>query len=85
MLFTTFFYAQLIQVFREFYPTNEEFIILECVLKSDKFELLESTHKSEIASHDGDLAVGASSVLYQSVESFLGGQYVHGVFLVYLS
>ncbi|KAL6289767.1 hypothetical protein ACE6H2_007277 [Prunus campanulata] len=27
---------------------------------------------SEIASHDGDLAVGASSLLYQSVESFLG-------------
>ncbi|XP_021828766.1 uncharacterized protein LOC110769151 [Prunus avium] len=61
-----------LEVFREFYPTNEEFIILECVLKSDKFELLESTHKSEIASHDGDLALGASSVLYQSVESFLG-------------
>ncbi|BBH01952.1 hypothetical protein Prudu_012371 [Prunus dulcis] len=81
---TPSFILKITLVFREFYPTNEEFIILECVLKSDKFELLESTHKSEIASHDGDLAVGASSVLYQSVESYLGGQYFNVIMEILL-
>ncbi|CAN6557921.1 unnamed protein product [Malus baccata var. baccata] len=61
-----------LEVFREFYPTNEEIIILECVWKSDKFELIERTHKTEIATHDGDLCLGESSVLYQSTESILG-------------
>ncbi|TQD90543.1 hypothetical protein C1H46_023889 [Malus baccata] len=61
-----------LEVFREFYPTNEEIIILECVWKSDKFELIERTHKNEIATHDGDLCLGESSVLYQSTESILG-------------
>ncbi|KAM1474566.1 hypothetical protein ACFX2I_030562 [Malus domestica] len=47
-----------LEVFREFYAINEEIIILECVWKSDN--------------HDGALSLGASSVLYQSTESFLG-------------
>ncbi|CAN6694584.1 unnamed protein product [Malus baccata var. baccata] len=37
-----------LEVFREFYPINEEIIILECVWKSDKFELIERTHKTEM-------------------------------------
>ncbi|KAM1952679.1 hypothetical protein ACFX15_007128 [Malus domestica] len=61
-----------LEVFREFYPSNEEIIILECVWKSDKFELIERTHKTEIATHDGDLCLGESSVLYKSTESILG-------------
>lgn len=68
------FYAQLIQVFREFYPTQEDFITLECVWNSDKFELLERTHKSQIASEAVDVSLETSSVLYQSIESSLGGQ-----------
>lgn len=66
------------QVFREVFPTKEEFSTLECVWKSDKFLLLERKHKSEISNHDGDpediAAVRASSVQYQSLESFLGGK-----------
>ncbi|XP_050368596.1 uncharacterized protein LOC126786723 [Argentina anserina] len=61
-----------IEVFREFYPTQEEFITLECVWNSDKFELLERTHKSQIACPGGDLSLGTPSVIYQSVESSLG-------------
>ncbi|CAN6560749.1 unnamed protein product [Malus baccata var. baccata] len=37
-----------LEVFREFYPINEEIIILECAWKSDKFELIERTHKTEM-------------------------------------
>ena len=53
--------------------------------KSDKFELIERTHKTEIASHDGDLCLGESSVLYQSTESILGGEDTRGLFSSYLS
>ncbi|RXH82932.1 hypothetical protein DVH24_003430 [Malus domestica] len=70
-----------LEVFREFYPSNEEIIILECVWKSDKFELIERTHKTEIATHDGDLCLGESSVLYKSTESILGGEDTHGYFI----
>ncbi|KAG2706177.1 hypothetical protein I3760_05G092400 [Carya illinoinensis] len=66
-----------IEVFREFYPTNEEVVTLECVWKSDKFVLLERMCKSNTGSPDEDLtedaSLGASAVKYQSVESFLGG------------
>ncbi|KAM3696480.1 hypothetical protein ACB098_06G042100 [Castanea mollissima] len=65
-----------IEVFREYYPTNEEFATLECVWKSDKFVLLERTPKSKTGSQVGDLiedvSLGASAVKYQSIESFLG-------------
>ncbi|XP_024018622.1 uncharacterized protein LOC21400786 [Morus notabilis] len=65
-----------IGVFREFFPTNMDFITLECVWESDKFVLHERMHKSKIESHDSELEGGASipasSVLYQCVESFLG-------------
>ncbi|XP_061996419.1 uncharacterized protein LOC133714333 isoform X4 [Rosa rugosa] len=66
-----------VEVFREFYPTQEDFITLECVWKSDKFDLLERTQKSQIASPRVDLSLGTSSVLYRSIESSLGGQNVH--------
>lgn len=65
-----------IEVFREYYPTNEEFSTLECVWKSDKFVSLERTHKSKTGSQDGDhmedVPLEASAVKYQSIESFLG-------------
>lgn len=68
-----------VQVFREFYPTNEEVVTLECVWKSDKFVLLERMCKSNTGSPDGDLtedaSLGASTIKYQSVESFLGGKH----------
>ncbi|XP_041012508.1 uncharacterized protein LOC121255995 isoform X2 [Juglans microcarpa x Juglans regia] len=65
-----------IEVFREFYPTNEEVVTLECVWKSDKFVLLERMCKSNTGSPDEDLiedaSLGASAVKYLHVESFLG-------------
>lgn len=68
------------QVYREFYPVNEEYITLECVWNSDKFELLERSHMSEKKSKEGDwendLPIRDSAVRYQSIESFLGGKNV---------
>ncbi|KAL0000894.1 hypothetical protein SO802_014675 [Lithocarpus litseifolius] len=69
-----------IEVFREYFPTNEEFATLECVWKSDKFVLLERTHKSKTGSQEGDLiediSLGTSAVKYQSIEFFLGDEEV---------
>jgi hypothetical protein len=74
------------QVFREFYPNNDEFVTLECVWKSDKFVLLERMHESKTGSQEGDLkedaSLGALAVKYQSIESFLGGTHFHGLLLV---
>lgn len=65
-----------IEVYREFYPVNEEYITLECVWNTDKFELLERSHMSEKKSKEGDwendLPIRDSAVRYQSIESFLG-------------
>ncbi|KAL5548291.1 hypothetical protein UlMin_003522 [Ulmus minor] len=61
-----------LEVFREIFPTKEEYITLECVWESEKFVLLERTHKNEAASHVEDLdSLPASSVQYQSIEAFL--------------
>lgn len=65
-----------IEVYREFYPVNEEYISLECVWNTDKFELLERSHTSEKERKEGDLEndlpIRDSAVRYQSIESFLG-------------
>ncbi|KAI9185879.1 hypothetical protein LWI28_011520 [Acer negundo] len=65
-----------IEVYREFYPTNEEYVTLECVWNTDKFILHERSHKIEIGSQGGEgennFPVGDSAVQYQSIESFLG-------------
>uniref|UniRef100_A0A6P4BI47 uncharacterized protein LOC107432211 isoform X1 n=1 Tax=Ziziphus jujuba TaxID=326968 RepID=A0A6P4BI47_ZIZJJ len=67
-----------LEVFREIFPTKEEFATLECVWKSDKFILLERRHKSDISSHDGDpegnASIPALSLKYQSLDSFLGDE-----------
>jgi hypothetical protein len=74
------------QVFREFYPTNEDFVTLDCVWKSDKFVLLERMLNSKTGSQDGDLkedsSLGALTVKYRSIESFLGGKHFHALLLV---
>ncbi|XP_015898804.2 uncharacterized protein LOC107432211 isoform X2 [Ziziphus jujuba] len=67
-----------LEVFREIFPTKEEFATLECVWKSDKFILLERKHKSDISSHDedpeGNASIPALSLKYQSLDSFLGAK-----------
>ncbi|XP_030474407.2 uncharacterized protein LOC115691813 isoform X1 [Syzygium oleosum] len=63
-----------IEVFREFYPTHQDHIMLECVWKTDKFVLLESTYKNEGSNSDGDRAnasPGAPAIHYRSIDCFL--------------
>ncbi|XP_044472887.1 uncharacterized protein LOC123201441 isoform X2 [Mangifera indica] len=65
-----------IEVYREFYPANQEYITLESVWSTDKFILLEKSNKSNVNSQEGDsgskIPVGDSAVPYQSLEAFLG-------------
>ncbi|KAK9269537.1 hypothetical protein L1049_001313 [Liquidambar formosana] len=65
-----------IEVYREYYPTNEEVVTLECLWETDKFVLLERMHKNEIKNqdgdHGGDVPLGSSAVHYQSIDAFLG-------------
>ncbi|XAR56667.1 hypothetical protein NMG60_11037233 [Bertholletia excelsa] len=63
------------EVFREYYPTNEQSVLLECVWETDKFVLHERISKSQTKSCDkfmDAISLGASKIQYQSVESFLG-------------
>ncbi|CAH2040572.1 unnamed protein product, partial [Thlaspi arvense] len=69
------FEAFLCKVFREYYPTNEQSVLLECVWETDKFVLHERISKSQTKSCDkfmDAISLGASKIQYQSVESFLG-------------
>ncbi|KAH8494563.1 hypothetical protein H0E87_021097 [Populus deltoides] len=64
-----------LEVFREYYPTNKEFVTLECVWKTDKFVLVEKTHKIDVKGRDGGLGDGSiekSVPRYWTIESFLG-------------
>jgi hypothetical protein len=70
------------QVFREFYPIgddDDDYVILECVWKSDKYILHESKHKRENESQGedsgGNLSVQASGVNYNTIDSILGGKH----------
>lgn len=63
-----------IEVFREYYPTHQDYIILECVWQTDKFILLESKYKSEDSNTVGDrenALVGAPEIQYRSIDCFL--------------
>ncbi|XP_048132565.1 uncharacterized protein LOC115730690 isoform X2 [Rhodamnia argentea] len=63
-----------VEVFREFYPTHQDYIMLECIWKIDKFVLLESTYKSEGSNSAGDrenASVGAPAIHYRSIDCFL--------------
>lgn len=66
------------QVFREYYPTNEEYVSLECVWETDKFVLLERVEKIEMKNGDGDsredVSLGTSTIQYQSIEALLAGE-----------
>ncbi|CAK7338424.1 unnamed protein product [Dovyalis caffra] len=67
-----------LEVFREYYPPNKEFVTLECVWETDKFVLVEKTHKRDVKGEDGGLgdgSVGKSAPRYWSLESFLGGTF----------
>ncbi|XP_042509191.1 uncharacterized protein LOC122084831 isoform X1 [Macadamia integrifolia] len=67
-----------LEVFREYYPSNDEIVTLECIWKIDKFVLVERTNKSDFKNHDGnlepdrDISLGPSMIKYQSIEAWLG-------------
>ncbi|XP_022157206.1 uncharacterized protein LOC111023972 isoform X4 [Momordica charantia] len=67
-----------IQVFREFYPTNEEFVFLQCVWKEDKFVLQETKQNFESRNWQENLgpsvSLSTSAIQYTSIESFLEGR-----------
>ncbi|GFZ07439.1 hypothetical protein Acr_19g0003760 [Actinidia rufa] len=65
------------EVFREYYPMNEQAVLLDCVRETDKFVLHESFSRSEPEREERDIRevpVGASSIQYQSIEVLLGGK-----------
>ncbi|PKI55866.1 hypothetical protein CRG98_023747 [Punica granatum] len=39
-----------IEIFREYYPINRDYVTLECIWETDKYILVERMHKSEIES-----------------------------------
>ncbi|CAN1242875.1 hypothetical protein LINPERPRIM_LOCUS5482 [Linum perenne] len=63
-----------IEVFREYYPSNKEFISLECVWKVDKFVLLERVHKSDVKEDEQSIREpndGRKAIRYRSIQAFL--------------
>ncbi|GMH13077.1 hypothetical protein Nepgr_014918 [Nepenthes gracilis] len=63
-----------VDVFREYYPTMEEFLTLECVWKIDKFVLVEkcSMKRQEYGNQEVIDPPGTPAIQYQSIEAFLG-------------
>ncbi|KAB5534798.1 hypothetical protein DKX38_017884 [Salix brachista] len=63
-----------LEVFREYYPTNIEFVTLECLWKTDKYVLVEKTHRTDVKGQDGGPGGGStekSVPRYWTIESFL--------------
>ncbi|KAK2984831.1 hypothetical protein RJ640_004656, partial [Escallonia rubra] len=65
-----------LEVFREYYPTNEASVSLECIWEKDTFVLVEriNEHKNRLLDMDvrEDVSLGASAIHYQSIETLLG-------------
>ncbi|KAI3770579.1 hypothetical protein L6452_01717 [Arctium lappa] len=65
-----------IEVFREYYPTNEQAVFLECIWETDKFVLLERKSEPENKNpeiiKDDVVFQGPSTVEYQTIETILG-------------
>ncbi|KAK8602898.1 hypothetical protein V6N13_085100 [Hibiscus sabdariffa] len=64
------------QVFREFYPKEEDYVTLECVWNTGKSMLVERTNTGEIEmqerDNDGEVSVGGNEARYKTIESVLG-------------
>ncbi|CAA0813951.1 Unknown protein [Striga hermonthica] len=65
------------EVFREYYPRNEEAsVMLECVWQTDKYLLVEQKHKCDSNAQKKDLLedvpLGTSEIQYENVEALLG-------------
>ncbi|KAM7469175.1 hypothetical protein LguiA_007358 [Lonicera macranthoides] len=64
------------EVYREYYPTLEQTVTLDCVLETNKFVLLERINEPSNKDSDADtreeVSLGRPAVQYQSIETVLG-------------
>ncbi|KNA06130.1 hypothetical protein SOVF_183910 [Spinacia oleracea] len=64
-----------IEAFREYYPTmEEEIVVLECVWKTDKFVLVETSSKGKISQQGGSsetVQTPGTTIKYQSIGAFM--------------
>ncbi|KAI7727244.1 hypothetical protein M8C21_033372 [Ambrosia artemisiifolia] len=64
------------QVYREYYPTNEQAVYLECVWETDKFVLFEKQIEPENTNpetiNDAVVCQASSTLEYESIETILG-------------
>ncbi|XP_058208759.1 uncharacterized protein LOC131321823 isoform X4 [Rhododendron vialii] len=64
-----------IEVFREYYPMNEQSVLLDCVWETDKFVLLEISTNCKTERQEKnvrEISIGPSAIQYQSIEVLLG-------------
>ncbi|KAL6975302.1 hypothetical protein U1Q18_024098 [Sarracenia purpurea var. burkii] len=64
------------EVYREYYPMNEQAVLLDCVWVTDKFVLHERFNENLPERRDRDareVSLDASAIQYQSIEVLLGG------------
>ncbi|KAI8009726.1 hypothetical protein LOK49_LG06G00542 [Camellia lanceoleosa] len=63
------------EVFTEYYPMNDQAVLLDCVWETDKFVLHERINKSQTECRDREtreVSREASAIQYQSIEVLLG-------------
>ncbi|XP_052178181.1 uncharacterized protein LOC127791976 isoform X2 [Diospyros lotus] len=63
------------EVFREYYPTKQQTVLLDCEWEKDKFILRERICGNKTMSGDrdtGEVPLGTSGIQYQSIEAMLG-------------
>lgn len=72
-----------VQAFREYYPSGEEVITLECVWEKDKFVLLERANNSNIEEQTEDQRALPSepSIKYETIQFFAEGNLPFFVFI----
>ncbi|KAI8557629.1 hypothetical protein RHMOL_Rhmol04G0024900 [Rhododendron molle] len=64
-----------IEVFREYYPMNEQSVLLDCVWETDKFVLRERSTNCKTERRENnvrEISIGPSAIQYQSIEVLLG-------------
>lgn len=70
------YYFGLLQAFREYYPSTERVLTLDCVWREDKFFLVEKTENRNIENRNEDLSAVpfTTSVQYETFELFDEGR-----------
>ncbi|KAF5205717.1 Calcium-dependent protein kinase [Thalictrum thalictroides] len=67
-----------VEIFREYHPSDNDVIALECIWEAEKFVLHEKTQKSEASNQVAHVGGGIetplkpSCITYQAIEAFLG-------------